>query len=147
MSKLICIDPGASGAIVTYDDVCMDIQKMPEGMTAICQRLKELSDKGFKQAVVERVGGYMPGNSGPAAATFARHCGWLDASMFAYGIALKANPTPQQWMKSIGVPKMESKQDRKKWIKEWVQKRMPVVPVPLYAADAVALMLIYKDQT
>lgn len=144
--KIICIDPGASGAIVTWDEVGFEIMKMPDGMTAICMKLKELSDRGFRNAVVERVGTYMPGNSGPAAASFARHCGWLDAGMFCNGIALYANPTPQQWMKAIAVPKFDEKKDRKKWIQEYVQKRIPTVNITLWSADAVAIMLIYKDK-
>ena len=90
-------------------------------------------------AVMERVGSYMPGNSGVAAATFARHCGHIEAALYCLCIPLVLNPTPQTWMKQAGTwPK--DKQERKRAIKEAMQRRHPHLAVTLKTADALALL-------
>ena len=144
--KLLSIDPGAGGgiAIDTEDGVC-DARNMPESMTELCDVLREYRIAGYAHAIVERTGTYMPGNSGPGAATFARHCGHIDAALYCAGIAIHANPTPQQWMKKIGVPNFgKDKASRKRWIKEWAQRRFPYLNVTLKTADALAMMEAMK---
>ena len=144
--KIICIDPGAGGAIAYRSSTGqIDTEPMPEGMTAICDRIRDYAEAGYDKAIVERVGGYRPGNSGPAAAKFARHCGWLDVALYMNKIAIHKNPTPQQWMKLMGVPKFEKVMDRKRWIKEWVQRRLPRVGVTLKTADALGMLLVLED--
>ena len=141
-AKVLSIDPGAGGAIVYRDeDGIVTAIKMPEGMTGLCDKLRELAANGYTSAIVERVGTYVPGNSGPAAASFARHCGQLDAAIYLNGIAIIANPTPGQWMKRIGVPRFEEKPDRKRWLKEWAQRRFPSLTVTLVTADALAMLV------
>ena len=141
--KMLCIDPGAGGAIAYVStDGNVDAEAMPEGMTAICDRIQDYAEAGYDKVIIERVGGYRPGNSGPAAAKFARHCGWLDVALYTNKIALYKNPTPQQWMKLMGVPKFEKVQDRKRWIKEWVQKRLPKIRVTLTTADALGMLIV-----
>jgi len=145
--KILCIDPGMSGGFAyRSSDGTVDAEKMPATMTAICERLKDYAEAGYDKVIVERVGTYRPGNSGPAAATFARHCGWLDATLYINGMSLHMNPTPQQWMRKMGVPKFEKVQDRKRWIKEWVQKRLPKITVTLNTADALGMMLILTGE-
>lgn len=166
MRTTISIDPGASGAIAWYGQRGeVHAENMPEGMTGICDRIRELAAEFTEsEAVVEKVGGYMPGNAGPAAATFARHCGNLEAALYMAKVPIAWNPTPQQWMKRIGVPvfpkalppsnlsdkealqhqKAEAtrcKGLRKAWIKEWVARRFPSIRVTLSNADALAMLL------
>jgi hypothetical protein len=61
---------------------------------------------------MEKVGGYQPGNSGPAAATFARHCGHLEAALYLLGVPV-ITVLPAKWMRVIGVPAKLEKGERK----------------------------------
>lgn len=147
MSMILAIDPGAGGGLAWRDRYGQAwAESMPDGMTAQVDRLRALRVAlGEIEAVVERVGCYMPGNSGPAAATFARHCGHLDAALYCLGIPIRHNPTPQTWMKAIGTwPK--DKQDRKRAIKEWAARRYPHLTVTLKTADALALLAWAEGQ-
>jgi hypothetical protein len=145
--KLLAIDPGTSGGFAFRDDEgIVTAEPMPDGMTAQADRLREIAfaNRGI-HAVVERVGCYMPGNSGPSAATFARHCGHLEAAMYCCGIPVAYNPTPQRWMKYLGTwPK--DKMERKRAIKEWAQRRYPHLTVTLKTADALALLAWAEQQ-
>ena len=88
--NMIAIDPGASGGIAWMRDEPASVEAvaMPVGMTAQADLLRSLSSIGFRKAIIERVGGYKPGNSGPAACVFARHCGHVEALCYGYGIAV-----------------------------------------------------------
>ncbi len=143
--KHIAIDPGASGGIAYRDaDGIVRAEPMPEGMTAQVDRLRQLqAELGPLTATIERVGGYMPGNSGPAAAKFAAHCGGLRYAVYALGIAAEREPTPQTWMKSLGaLPK--DKPERKRAIRDAMQRMHPHLDVTLKTADALA-MLAWRD--
>ena len=143
---IIAIDPGASGGIAwtdIYGSVCAE--KMPDGMAAQIDRLREIVafGSGSIGAVMERVGGYMPGNAGPGAVKFARHCGHIEAALYCMGV-----PTEQvgaaQWMQVCGpLPKgmdAESKRARKNAIKDAVARRFPHLSVTLATADALGIL-------
>jgi hypothetical protein len=139
MSKL-AIDPGANGGFAWRDgEGIVQAEPMPDGMTAQIDKLREIAahNRGI-EATIERVGTYMPGNSGPAAATFARHCGALDAALYCLGIPAD-RPTPQRWMKATGTwPK--DKMERKHAIRDAMQRRHPHLRVTLKTGDALALL-------
>jgi hypothetical protein len=140
MKSLICIDPGASGGIAWQDrDGNVDSVNMPATFPEIADTLRELFLKlGKCSCVMEKVGGYMPGNSGPAAAKFARHCGQLEAILYCVGIPTTQVP-PQTWMKRLGaLPK--DKKERKSKIKEMMQTRYPYLKVTLANADALGIL-------
>lgn len=144
MTTIIAIDPGANGAIAyTDNDGFAHVEKMPEGMTEIADFLITLKNKSWtsiKQplAVVEKVGGYMPGNSGPAAVKFARHCGNIEAILYCLGIPTE-EVTPHKWMKSLGImPK--DKAERKRKIKEIMARTYPALKVTLVNADALGIL-------
>jgi len=140
---MIAIDPGAGGGIAWRDrDGAAQAVPMPEGMAAQVDAMRGLvaALPAGVGAVVERVGGYMPGNSGPAAATFARHCGHVEAALYCLGVPLLAWPTPQKWMRELGAWPKE-KGDRKRAIKEWAARRFPRLRVTLATADALALLV------
>lgn len=87
MGITLAIDPGASGGIAWWDDdgrIYAD--PMPESMSQIFDYLKNLVTMIDSVCIMEKTGGYFPGNSGPAAATFGRHCGHLDMALYALGI-------------------------------------------------------------
>ena len=137
----LSIDPGAAGGFAwTGSDGTVSAVKMPEGMTAQVDFLRALSaEQPGIIAVVEKVGGYMPGNSGPAAATFARHCGHLDAALYALGISVR-QVAPNTWMKAMGVPSKLTKPERKTHLKEKAARRFPQLKVTLATADALMML-------
>ena len=141
MRRILAIDPGANGGFAWIDeDGIVHAQKMPDGMTAIADRIVELKHQGATEAVMEKVGGYMPGNSGPAAATFARHCGHLDATLYCAGLPCEL-VAPTVWQRPMNLPK--DKKQRKAAIKETMQRRYPHLRVTLSTADALAILTYF----
>ena len=147
MKSTLYVDPGASGGFAWRDhDGIVQAAPMPEGMTAQVDWLREWHAEASwggqpmttVSAVMEKVGGYMPGNSGPAAAKFARHCGHLEAALYCMGIST-AEVAPGVWMRKLGaMPK--DKQERKRAIKEHVQRLFPHLKVTLKTADALGML-------
>jgi hypothetical protein len=140
MKRLLAIDPGVNGGLAWVDsDGIVRAEKMPDGPTAIVDKLRELRVDGVDLFVVEKVGKHMPGNSGIATATFSRHCGLFDGVPYALGYSLLDDPLPNKWMKWLGgVPK--DKGDRKRYIKEHMQRRYPHLRVTLATADALGIL-------
>ena len=143
---IIAIDPGASGGIAWIDGTgTVSAERMPDGMAAQCDRLRSIAAVlgSGAVAVMERVGGYMPGNAGPGAVKFARHCGNIEAALYCMGV-----PTEQvgaaQWMQVCGpLPKgMDAltKRARKNAIKDAVARRFPHLRVTLSTADALGVL-------
>jgi hypothetical protein len=147
---LICVDPGATGAIA-----CMDsngkvwVDAMPETMADIYEYFHSLSfHDAFtmlsRKAFIEKVGGYVPGNAGPGSVKFARHVGHLEMALLACSIPTE-QVSPAVWMRGIGVPKLE-KADRKRWIKDFCQRRFPSIKVTLINADALGMLAYCMDK-
>ena len=143
MKNLIAIDPGKSGAIVWVDSEGAHAQRMPATMAEQGDFLRSLAAAGLRQVVLERVGGYMPGNSGPASVKFARHVGNLEALLYMCGIAVVENPTPAQWMKRTGCPTGLEKKARKDWLLDYAARRFPDLKVTKTNADALAMLFVY----
>ena len=138
--NIIAIDPGAGGGIAAYhsEPELITAEPMPDGMTAQIDKLRSYSAQGYRRAIIERVGGYMPGNSGPASVKFARHCGHIEAACYALGIAVEY-VAPQTWMKAMG-PLPKDKGERKRAIKEAMARRYPYLDLTLKTADAVGIL-------
>ena len=145
---LLAIDPGASGGIAClYESVGMldghtEVFPMPVGMTAQVDLLRSLTQDrppGSVRCFMENVGGYRPGNSGPAACTFARHVGNLEAALYCLGIPVHT-VAPGVWMRATcaGLPK--DKPERKKRIKEIMSREYPQLKVTLKTADALGIL-------
>lgn len=140
VKAIIAIDPGANGGIAWCDnDGSTFVVAMPDGMSAQIDKIRELAASLPNAIVVmERVGGYVPGDSGPAACKFARHCGHIEAACYAFGLPVE-QVAPQTWMKSIGaLPK--DKGARKRAIKEAMARRFPGLSVTLKTADALGIL-------
>lgn len=141
MSALLAIDPGVGGGMAIRDaDGQVEAVAMPEGMTAQIDTLQTVAvhNPGLT-AVIENVGGYRPGNSGPSACTFARHVGNLEAALYCLGIPFE-RVVPAKWMQALGtMPK--DKQERKTAIKENVARRFPHLKVTLKTADALGIIV------
>jgi hypothetical protein len=142
MDKIMAIDPGAGGGIAWVEDGVVKCCAMPEGMTEQADFLTGIATNNeIEAAIMEKTGTYMKGNSGPSAATFARHCGNLEAILYMLGVSTE-QVSPNVWMKSLGVLPKE-KPERKRKIKELMARRYPHLTVTLKTADALGL-LTYK---
>lgn len=137
---VLTIDPGAEGGLAWTDqEGTTHAERMPEGMTAQADRLRALAvELPGVVAVIEKVGTYMPGNAGPAAATFARHCGHLEAILYMAGVPTE-QVAPGVWQRSLGaLPK--DKADRKRSVRELMARRFPALVVTLKTADALGML-------
>jgi hypothetical protein len=139
MINIIAIDPGANGGIAWVEDFTIHAAPMPDGMTEQADTIREIWVNGkIKKAVIEKTGSYVPGNSGPAAATFARHCGHIEAILYMLSLPT-IQVAPQIWQKSLGsLPK--DKKERKNAIKEQMARRYPYLKVTLKTADALGIL-------
>ena len=141
MSAILAIDPGVGGGMAIRDaDGQVEAIAMPDGMTAQIDTLQTVAvaNPGLK-AVIENVGGYRPGNSGPSSVKFARHVGNLEAALYCLGIPFE-RVAPATWMKALGtMPK--DKAERKNFIKESVARRFPHLKVTLKTADALGILV------
>ncbi len=91
----IAIDPGANGSVACKVDGKVHAFKMPDTPKDILLLILSLkTDNAF--CWIEQTGGYMSGNSGPAAVKFARHCGHLDMALLAAGIS-HDTVLPSRW--------------------------------------------------
>ena len=141
---MLAIDPGQSGGLAYIDqDGIVQAEKMPPTMTDIIDRLIELKAEGVKTAILEKTGTYVPGNSGPAAVTFARHNGHLEAALYALGFST-TQVSPAVWQRKLGaLPK--DKKARKNAIKNMMAARFPHLKVTLATADALAILATAVD--
>jgi hypothetical protein len=141
---IMAIDPGMLGGIVMRHPNGEVLSfKMPDTLGDLWDRLQYLAPM-VKGAVMENVGGYVPGNSGPASVKFARHMGNLEMALYGLRISC-TRVTPGTWMKSLGVPAKLEKAERKRWIKDYVQKKFPGHNITLWNADAYG-MLLWNDR-
>jgi len=140
MNPLLAIDPGASGGYAWRDaGGIVHAAALPDGMTAHVDALRTLA-AGMPglTAVVERAGWWMPGDHPNSACKFARHCGHLEAALYALGVPFRDVPPPV-WMKTLGtLPKVKA--DRKRAIKELMARRHPHLTVTLATADALGIL-------
>jgi hypothetical protein len=146
MKPILAIDPGASGGLAWRDaDGDIDAAPMPEGMTAQVDFLRTLAARlPGVEAVLEKVGWWMPGDHPNSACRFARHCGNLEAALYALGIPAVA-VAPAAWMKALGALPKE-KRARKAAIRELMARRYPHLAVTLKTADALALLTATTDR-
>lgn len=138
---LIAIDPGMSGAIVyeTFDSDKVATIKMPSTIRDLADELQHFKSYPDIFVWVERVGTYMPGNSGPAAVKFARHCGHIEMALTTLHIPFDYI-TPSKWMKAVLMTVPKEKKDRKNAIKEKMQRLYPAIKVTLWNADAMGIL-------
>lgn len=147
MTKIeIAIDPGKNGGIAfSIGDEPVGAVRMPATMTDLHAALLEISAKGtVVRVLVENTGTYRPGNSGPGAVKFARHCGHIEALVYALGLPCEQIPA-NRWMKSFLGTVPKAKKDRKLKIKEKVQRLYPHLDVTLLTADALGLLNVLQN--
>lgn len=163
----IAIDPGATGGIAWLrqlpdDSITVDACKMPSTNRDIWNTLETLTGENCR-CTIEKVGTYMPGNSGPSAAKFAEHVGALKMALIGHLIPHDF-VTPQQWQAVVigkpSYPKIDHliqgldrkrildtrKRERKNKIKARMQEVYPHLNVTLVNADALGI-LYYATNT
>ena len=168
LSSLLAIDPGENGGIAWIDATGnVGAQKMPEGMCAQLDRLLELKAQlaglcGQLPAWMEKVA-VMPGDGRASAGVFMRHAGRLDAGLYLCGIS-SIEVLPSRWQRGIGVPQEPTlpkdmdpstrkaelarrKAERKRWIRDTMQRRYPHLRVTLHTADALGILTWAIAQT
>ena len=135
---IIAIDPGAGGGIAWRSPhETIHCVPMPATVSDIKAFLRALD--GYSIAAwTENVGGYMPGNSGPAAVKFARHVGNIEGLLVGLDIPFQ-RVAPQTWMKALGTPPKD-KTTRKNWIKSRMQERYPHLKITLKTSDALGIL-------
>lgn len=137
--KLIAVDPGLSGGLAWFEDGVVCCAPMPEGMTAQAEKIRQIRfSMGGGDAIMEKTGGSRPFQSSKATATFARHCGHIEAILYCLAIPT-VQVAPQTWMKSLGALPAD-KAERKKAIKEEMSRRYPHLKVTLKVSDALGLL-------
>ena len=157
MKTIIAIDPGAAGGIAFDRDGKVFAYKMPDTLADIRDLMSCYIDPSNAIIYCERVGTYMPGNSGPSAATFAEHVGALKGIICCLRIPV-IFPTPATWMNHfIGKQSYEKKvegttpqawkivlsrrkQERKNKIKAKAQELYPHLKVTLALSDALGIL-------
>lgn len=148
----IAIDPGMNGGIAWEDNGGVRVCNMPETDLDLFVSLEYLRNYARRKGAtiecwVEQVGGYFPGNSGPAAVTFARHMGHIDMALRALRIP-EHRVLPNVWMRTLfGKALPKDKQKRKKYIKAEMQRRYPHLTVTLKNADALGILTYALKQT
>ena len=148
---IIGIDPGSNGGIAYEFNGEIFAKKMPETKGNIYSELATISlmADGYENAVcyLEKVGGYMPGNSGPAAVKFARHCGNIEMALIALKIK-RIEVSPQKWMNyfvgklnyPVDITPDKKKTLRKNVIKKRAQAIYPHLKVTLALSDALGIL-------
>lgn len=145
---IMAIDPGASGGIAWRDgSFPADASPMPDTISGLARVIYEAKRIGAS-VIIEHVGTYRPGNSGPAAVKFARHCGQIEGICSGFGIPF-STVMPSKWMAVIpGVPKGESaKTERKRMIRDAMGRRYPHLRVTLKTADALGILTWAMERT
>lgn len=158
-STLAAIDPGISGAVAVCQGSRVNAIYMPATIHDIAGyfRVLQSASEGGLRVVVEKVGTYMPGNSGPSAAKFARHVGNLEGVLASLRIPYSW-VTPAKWEHwLIGKPayqkipkempkdqarkiRADRKRERKNKIKQRVQELFPHIKITLKNADALGIL-------
>ena len=160
---IIAIDPGFSGGIAWwFSNGMVDVIKMPNTPRDIKDSLEWMKNRRSSSETVfcymEKAGDYMPGNSGPAAAKFARHCGHIEMALIALDIPSDPSVLPSKWQAYfIGKPNYpkipkeiqgkarkqilaKRKTERKNKIKARAQALYPHLKITLATSDALGIL-------
>ena len=140
----IGIDPGKSGGLAAcaWDGKIVAV-KMPATERDVWDWFVQIRGVDCF-AVIEKVGGYMPGgrgNIGSAMFNFGASYGGLRMALIAAGIPFEAI-TPGVWQRALGISprkKTESKGAWKNRLKAKAQQLFPKLNVTLATADALLI--------
>lgn len=118
--------------------------EIAKGFRDLCRQMGLTDNPGVGACyIMEDVGTYRPGNSGPAAVKFARNCGRLDMLPYCWTRFEVHMVLPSRWMLWVcggAVPK--EKTARKNRIKERMQMRYPELRDRITLAESDALGIL-----
>lgn len=147
----IGIDPGASGGLAVTGLLpvvdCREVAiAMPATERDVWEWLAQWAPTLLRQpfAVIEKVGGYMPGsggNIGSAMFRFGHNYGGLRMALVGLGIPFEEVP-PRQWQKALGIAPRKRTESRGAWksrLKAMAQQLFPRSKATLATADAMLL--------
>ncbi len=145
MKSILAIDPGASSGAYAYrtEDGTIGGGNLPKTPIELVDLFKDLEEK-VKPGIVyiEKTGTYVPGNAGPGAVKFARHCGALDVIPFAIGLP-SVYISAAGWMNYFaGRPKGDGTKDsRKTFFYEKAATRFANIKINKRQGDAYCLLI------
>lgn len=145
--KLVVIDPGLSGGIVTRSsDGAVEANKMPDTAQGILELLQSIKDSSLDLCFVlmENVGKHRAGNNASSSVTFSRHVGHLEMALLALQIPHET-VMPTVWMNDVapGRPKgpdAPTVRLRKRYIKDLMQRKYPDQKITDKTADAFGIL-------
>ena|SRR3990167_10923395 len=142
----IAIDPGWSGGLaVQFNNGKTEAIACPETQADMILFIRDYAaSEEKKSAVIEKVHA-MPGQGVSSTWKFAVNYATWQSALIAFHIPF-VEVSPQSWQKIFGnLPK--EKKERKKAIRDQVQKRYPQLKVNLVNADALAMLSIFEKIT
>lgn len=154
---LMAIDPGATGAIVMQrQDYPVQVVKMPDTPRDLYELLRGLHNINFEvRAVVEKIStgiAMKPDADGAmkmqrrvsSMMKLQKHVGHVEMALIACCIPFE-EVSPQKWMQIIP-DRPKDQAQRKRAIKDFVQRRWPDVKVTLWNADALGILYYALQQ-
>jgi len=155
--KLVGIDPGKSaGAMAILVDGELITEKLDAvTYTALNEQMEEQSpndDYDVLCLVEDAVVLFSSPKLIKSTSLLARHCGALDCCLELSGIPQYPKVKPNIWMNKIFPERPKGSGDvikkaRKRYIRDVAQKRFPNTKIPIYAGDAVGvLMYLMKER-
>lgn len=141
----IAIDPGKSGALAWIDNEGIyHSENCPDTISEMADlAIKVFTESnGNSKAIIESVHA-MSGQGVTSMFSFGENFGAWQGIISSLGIPI-IEVTPKKWQKIIGnLPK--EKEERKKAIKDYVQKRIPYIKATLKNADAIAMLSVFGE--
>jgi hypothetical protein len=144
MTRILAIDPGASGGIAYHDGEATTLYPMPETEGDKRDLLSELTLSGTPgkiYAYMEQVGGYLAGAKMPGSRmfSFGEGYGFIKGVLMTQCIPLEL-VTPQKWQKALSIAEKD-KAERKRRLKAKAQQLYPMVDgITLKTCDALLIL-------
>jgi len=148
--KLISIDPGVNGGIVTVDTLGgVYASKMPLTGPLLLQFLSSFCMAGVCQAIVEQLNAgsvsHGPRKSSKTIWTQASNYQCILDGLWSAKIPV-TTVTPAMWMRKVkGYKSGLAYKERKDWLKAYSMSRFPAIKVTGWNADALALYDVSKE--
>ena len=141
MTRILAIDPGASGGLAYLGPSGIILNSMPEtdqDISILVSDRLAISDVVY----IEKVGGYVGGKGAPGSSMFrfGYNVGFLHGLIAASKTRCIEVP-PQRWQKTLGAGTKATHGTRwKAHLKQIAQQRQPRQVITLKTADAVLLL-------
>ena len=136
------IDPGVGGAVA-----------LRIGETAMVFKVKDWTRLDYitffrrhaplPAVMLEKVGP-MPHDGRKSLWTFASNVERWKCALVAADVPF-FEVSPQKWQGKLGLTLSKEKAVRKRQIRDLVEARFPGVPATLWSADALAMLMVYKE--